>query len=160
MGKGRRIKSALRRFLWVAVSIVLWLSLLIAVCVAFYLTWNFSVSADELLPTLGAQTRSPQFYIYNFSDRTNRTGEREAITDDVWVGRQTSYVTYQEIPQAMIDAVVAIEDKRFFEHRGVDWYRTCAAVVNYLLGGEGHFGGSTLTQQLVKNLTGDRKSVV
>ena len=155
MGKGRRIKSALRRFLWVAVSIVLWLSLLIAVCVAFYLTWNFSVSADELLPTLGAQTRSPQFYIYNFSDRTNRTGEREAITDDVWVGKQTVYVPYQEIPQAMIDAVVAIEDKRFFEHRGVDWYRTCAAVVNYLLGGDGHFGGSTLTQQLVKNLTGE-----
>ena len=95
MGKGRRIKSALRRFLWVAVSIVLWLSLLIAVCVAFYLTWNFSASADELLPTLGAQPRSPQFYIYNFSDRTNRTGERETVTSEVWSEKQTVYVPYE-----------------------------------------------------------------
>jgi len=155
MGRGRRVKSVLRRFVWVSVSIILWLSLLIAVCVAFYLTWNFSVSADELLPTLGAQPRSPQFYIYNFGDRTNRAGEREIITSDVWVGKQTTYVPYEEIPQAMIDAVVAIEDKRFFEHRGVDWYRTFAAVANYFLHGDSRFGGSTLTQQLVKNLTGE-----
>ena len=155
MGKGRRVKSVLRRFVWVSISIVLWVSLLIAVCVAFYVTWNFSASADELLPTLGAQARSPQFYVYRFTDRTNRTGEREAVTNDVWSGKQSTYVSYNEIPQAMIDAVVAIEDKRFFKHRGVDWYRTFAAVANYLLGGEGHFGGSTLTQQLVKNLTGE-----
>ena len=155
MGKGRRVKSVMRRFVWVSVSIVLWFSLLIAVFVAFYVTWNFSASADELLPTLGAQTRSPQFYVYHFDDRTNRIGEREVVTDDVWVGKQTTYVDYADIPQAMIDAVVAIEDKRFFEHRGVDWYRTFAAVANYILGGKGHFGGSTLTQQLVKNLTGE-----
>ena len=155
MGKGRSVKSVLRRFIWVSVSIVLWVSLLIAVCVAFYVTWNFSASADEFLPTLGVQPRSPSFYIYQFSDRTNRTGERMEVTDDVWAGKQSSYVSYNEIPQAMIDAVVAIEDKRFFEHRGVDWYRTFAAAANYLFGGDGHFGGSTLTQQLIKNLTGE-----
>ena len=155
MGKGREIKSALRRFAWGSISIVLWVSLLIAVCIAFYLTWNFSVSADELLPTFGAQPCSPQFYVYHFTDRANRTGEREAVTNDVWYGKQSAYVSYEEIPQAMIDAVVAIEDKRFFEHRGVDWRRTLAAVANYVLGGDGHFGGSTLTQQLVKNLTGE-----
>ena len=155
MRKRRGRQSRLRRFLWCVLSIFFWIALLIAVCIAFYLTRNFSVSADELLPTLGAQTRSPQFYVYHFDDRTNRTGEREVITDDVWAGKQTSYVPYQEIPQAMIDAVIAIEDKRFFEHRGVDWYRTFAAVANYILGGNEHFGGSTLTQQLVKNLTGE-----
>lgn len=155
MRKGRRIHSVAQRFIWVTVSIVLWISLLIAVCIAFYLTWNFSASADELLPTLGAQPRSPQFYVYNFSDRENRTGEREIVTSDVWVGKQALYVPYEEIPQAMIDAVVAIEDKRFFEHRGVDWYRTFAAVANYFLRGDARFGGSTLTQQLVKNLTGE-----
>ena len=155
MKKGRRVKSALRRFVWVSVSIILWLSLIVAVFVAFYLTMHFSVSADELLPTLGAQPRSPQFYVYNFDDRTNRTGEREVVTNEVWSGKQSTYVPYEEIPQAMIDAVVAIEDKRFFDHRGVDWYRTLAAVANYILRGDGHFGGSTLTQQLVKNLTGE-----
>ena len=151
----RRIKFVMRRLLWVIVAVVLWVSLLIGICVAFFLTLTFSTSADELMPTLGAQARSPQFYIYNFSDRTNRTGERESVTSDVWAGRQTAYVPYEEIPQAMIDAVISIEDKRFFEHRGVDWKRTLAAVANYLLHGEKHFGGSTITQQLVKNLTGE-----
>ncbi len=155
MQKGREMKHLARRILWIIVATILWLSLLAGVCVAFYLTWNFSVSADELLPTLGAQPRSPQFYVYNFSDRTNRTGERETVTSEVWAGRQTAYIPYEEIPQTMIDAVVSIEDKRFFEHKGVDWYRTVAAVGNYLLHGDGHFGGSTITQQLVKNLTGE-----
>lgn len=155
MRKRRQRASRLQRFLWCVLSIFFWIVLLIAICIAFYLTKKFSVSAEELLPTLGAQTRSPQFYVYHFDDRTNRTGEREAITDDVWAGKQSTYVVYKDIPQAMIDAVVAIEDKRFFEHRGVDWYRTFAAVANYILGGDEHFGGSTLTQQLVKNLTGE-----
>lgn len=153
--KRRRIKLVLRRLIWAILAVVLWVSLMVGICVAFFLTLSFSTSADELLPTLGAQVRTPQFYIYNFTDRTNRTGERENVTTDVWAGRQIAYVPYEEIPQAMLDAVVAIEDKRFFEHSGVDWKRTLAAVTNYLLRGDGHFGGSTITQQLVKNLTGE-----
>ena len=153
--KTRRIKLVMRRFLWVIIAVVLWVSLMVGICVAFFLTLTFSASADELLPTLGSQPRSPQFYIYNFTDRTNRTGEREVITDEVWRGKQEIYVLYEEIPQAMIDAVVSIEDKRFFEHKGTDWRRTLAAFANYFLHGDGHFGGSTITQQLVKNLTGE-----
>ncbi len=66
------------------------------------------------------------------------------------------WVSYEEIPQDMKDAFVAVEDKRFFKHGGVDWRRTISAFANYFL----HFyssnqGGSTITQQLVKNLTGD-----
>ena len=72
------------------------------------------------------------------------------------------WVDYQDIPQYMKDAMVAIEDKRFWEHNGVDWWRTLGAASNLLSSG-GSFGGSTITQQLIKNLTGeseDRKSVV
>ncbi|MBO7273327.1 MAG: transglycosylase domain-containing protein, partial [Clostridia bacterium] len=143
MKKGRKIKRILRRILWIILATMLWIALLIGVCVAFYLVGNFSTSAEELLPTLGTHPRSPQFYLYQFDDRTNRTGERVEVTGDVWAGRQTEYVLYEEIPQAMIDAVVAIEDKRFFEHRGTDWRRTLAAVGNYILRGDSHFGGST-----------------
>lgn len=64
--------------------------------------------------------------------------------------------SYQGIPQNLVDAFVSIEDKRFYEHDGVDWKRTVSAFANLFL----HFyssnqGGSTVTQQLVKNLTGD-----
>lgn len=54
-------------------------------------------------------------------------------------------------------AFVAIEDERFYEHHGVDLKRTTAATVNYIFkGGSSSFGGSTITQQLVKNLTQDK----
>ena len=64
------------------------------------------------------------------------------------------WVDYQDIPQYMKDAMVAIEDKRFWEHNGVDWWRTLGAASNLLSSG-GSYGGSTITQQLIKNLTGE-----
>jgi len=63
-----------------------------------------------------------------------------------------------EIPQALINATVAIEDKRFYEHQGVDWITTVKACLNMFFGGDDQFGGSTITQQLIKNVT-DQKSV-
>lgn len=65
-----------------------------------------------------------------------------------------TWVDYEEIPQFMMDAAVAIEDKRFYEHQGVDWYRTAGAVRTMFFGqGESSYGASTITQQLIKNLT-------
>ena len=63
---------------------------------------------------------------------------------------------YEGIPQNLVNAFVAIEDKRFFEHDGVDWKRTVGAFVNMFVPiSKDGYGGSTITQQLVKNLTGD-----
>ncbi len=58
-----------------------------------------------------------------------------------------------EIPQYVKDAFVAIEDHRFWDHKGVDWYRTAGAVTNFFLPSDTTFGGSTITQQLIKNVT-------
>lgn len=66
--------------------------------------------------------------------------------------------TLEEIPQALINATVAIEDKRFYEHQGVDWITTVKACMNMFFGGDSQFGGSTVTQQLIKNVT-NQKSV-
>lgn len=63
------------------------------------------------------------------------------------------WVDYSDIPQAMIDAMTAIEDKRFWEHHGVDWYTTLGSVYRLATGQSG--GGSTITQQLIKNTTGE-----
>ena len=63
------------------------------------------------------------------------------------------WVDYDNIPQYMEYAVVSIEDKRFYSHKGVDWYRSVGAFFNMFLGMRNDFGGSTITQQLIKNLT-------
>lgn len=63
------------------------------------------------------------------------------------------WAKYEEIPADLIFACVSIEDKRFFDHNGVDWLTTTRACVNMFLGSKSTFGGSTITQQLIKNLT-------
>ena len=67
-------------------------------------------------------------------------------------------VSIEEIPQHILDAFVYTEDERFYTHDGVDYKNTIAAMANLFL----HFwdsqrGGSTITQQLIKNVTGDNK---
>ena len=66
------------------------------------------------------------------------------------------WVDNNDIPQSMKDAIVAIEDKRFYDHNGVDWTRTASAVLNLLTGND-TYGGSTITQQLIKNITDDNE---
>ena len=55
-----------------------------------------------------------------------------------------------EIPTELVNAIVSIEDHRFFSHRGVDTIRILGASLRNLRGGGGLQGGSTLTQQLIK----------
>lgn len=65
-------------------------------------------------------------------------------------------VPLDQIPDHMVDALIAIEDKRFMEHQGVDWKRTFGAFVNMFIPiYSSQQGGSTITQQLIKNMTGD-----
>lgn len=124
------------------------------VLVGYLVDAHFERTFPSELFSLELDGGAPQFYVYQFSDRVNRIGERKEITDKVGVQEQYTPVAYPEIPQQLCDAFVAIEDKRFWQHRGVDWKRTVAAGANYLLGKSDTFGASTITQQLVKNLTG------
>ncbi len=66
------------------------------------------------------------------------------------------WVDFQDIPIHMKNAIISIEDKRFYDHSGVDWIRTSGAVFN-LMKGTPNYGGSTLTQQLIKNITEDNQ---
>ena len=68
-------------------------------------------------------------------------------------------VSYRQIPSYLIDALVATEDARFFEHKGVD-SRSLARVLfkTILLNNRSSGGGSTITQQLAKNMYGRKKT--
>ena len=79
----------------------------------------------------------------------------ENVVVDLGIERR-EWVQFNDISPVMIDALLAIEDARFFDHYGVDWSRTIAAVIytarNLVTGVDSLQGGSTLTQQLI-NLT-------
>ena len=76
----------------------------------------------------------------------------------IYTTTDRQWASLEEIPQAMVDAAIAIEDKRFYEHQGVDWITTVKACLNMFFGGDDQFGGSTITQQFIKNHT-NQKSV-
>ena len=94
------------------------------------------------------QTYTSYLYVNGSGDNKNQPVQKLSLHS----GEQRIWVNYAKIPQAMKDAIVSIEDKRFWDHKGVDWGRTMHAVFN-LAGGADNFGGSTITQQLIKNLT-------
>ncbi len=112
---------------------------------AYYVKTNLSADLDVSLDEMTLNLASTIYY-------TDESGNRASLAsihgeeNRVWVG-------YKNIPQYMEKAAVAIEDKRFYDHNGVDWYRTVGAFGNMFLSMKNDFGGSTLTQQLIKNLT-------
>ena len=69
------------------------------------------------------------------------------------------WVDFDSIPKNLREATIAIEDKRFESHHGVDWHGTVRAVFRTLTKGNTQ-GGSTITQQLIKNLTGEKEVTV
>ncbi|MDU5418167.1 transglycosylase domain-containing protein [Peptoniphilus harei] len=73
----------------------------------------------------------------------------------------SEFVPYEDIPKDLVNAIVAIEDERFFEHNGVDYKRVVGAIVHDIKTRSFEQGASTITMQLAKNLyTSFSKSVV
>lgn len=95
-------------------------------------------------------------YTTVFYAKDSKTGNFSPV-DKVYTKNRV-WVDLDKIPMNMRNAVVAVEDQRFNSHSGVDWKRTFTAFANVYL----HFwkteqGGSTITQQLVKNITGENE---
>ena len=63
-----------------------------------------------------------------------------------------SYIGYSEIPYILVDALISIEDKDFFIHNGINEKRIFSSFISNLNPNNSTQGGSTLTQQLVKNI--------
>ena len=70
---------------------------------------------------------------------------------DIFAATSSSWASIEDIPEDMIHAAVAIEDHRFFEHQGVDWVTTIKACARMFFG-DSSVGGSSITQQLIKNV--------
>ena len=75
--------------------------------------------------------------------------------------RNRENANYNDIPKELVNAYIAIEDKRYFKHSGIDIKRTGGAIFSYVIHrGNSSFGGSTITQQLVKNITGNDSNTI
>jgi penicillin-binding protein 1A len=158
--KNRRYPYAIGRFFGnMLLSVLAFLGVLtlcLALLIGYYITQNINSELDEEVLAQQGYVGPSQIYYYEFADRAAGSGERHALEGGTLDGGKLCIpVRYDELPQHLIDAFVAVEDKRFWEHHGVDVLRTGEAAINYLTKKEARFGASTITQQLVKNLTGE-----
>jgi penicillin-binding protein 1A len=72
-------------------------------------------------------------------------------------GTKRKSISLSEMSEYLPKAYVAIEDERFYTHSGIDIGRTAYATITYVLhGGKSSFGGSTITQQVIKNITKEK----
>ena len=114
--------------MWKVIRRLILIVLIIAICITAYIVFSGYSMYKEAVSE---------------SSLENKINEIQA---------QEDYIKLQEIPKIYQDAVVAVEDHRFRDHDGIDYIATARAVVANLVDGELSQGGSTITQQLAKNL--------
>lgn len=135
---------------WKIISTILLIFLISCLVVGISLgIYLFGLASQPTGIDLQSEKVQLTTFIYTY-DKNGNPVEYQRIHDT----EDRVWVDFDDIPQQMKDAMVAIEDKRFYDHSGVDWVRTIGAILN-LGSGESSYGGSTLTQQLIKNISGD-----
>jgi len=178
----KRGMKVLRRVGITATVLLLALPLLaVGAFAVFYNTMDYT--SDESLFEMAKGSRTTRLY-YNAaakemgdataSDFVSRLGrlslfdnKKVSVLDgysaaemdncEIHGGADSIWCSLDGMPKNLQNAFIAIEDKRFYTHSGVDWQRTLRAVANYFFGFDGRFGGSTVTQQLIKNISSDNE---
>jgi len=107
------------------------------ILVLYYL--NSLPTLEELTPSPIAQTSK----VYSLDG---------SLITEFHSGENREIISFHEMSQYIKDAIVAVEDKRFYEHRGVDYKRIIGAFIADIKAGDLSQGGSTITQQYVKNV--------
>ena len=164
--KRRRKKTGKQRLLKIILTVFLVGVITTSIVSASFLLYAFTMvdgKMEEDLDDLKLNFTTT-IYTKNTSGEWEEYQRLHGMYNRIWVSydrkaAQSKDESYAGIPEDLINAFVAIEDKRFRQHDGIDWKRTLSAFVN-LLHGSKSYGGSTITQQLVKNLTNDNSKRV
>ncbi|MCI9609602.1 MAG: transglycosylase [Oscillibacter sp.] len=140
--------------------ITLWTVLLVGVCTALIGLHFFKEYIDTVVtPNVAVRaedyTMNLSSFIYYQDKETGAWKEFQNVHGE----QNRILVEFKDMSPYLWQAAVAVEDKRFFQHEGVDWRRTLGAV-RELAVGDGSYGGSTITQQVLKNMTKDNMPYV
>lgn len=146
----------LRNFLYAVLNTFLTLLLVLGItgvivgCGFMLYLYNFVDSTVEEFDMISTQQDQTTMIYYVDAEGNYVEMEDQRLHSD----ENRVWVAYDEIPEYLKEAFVAIEDKRYFDHNGVDWIRTIRATALFAVG-KSDSGGSTITQQLIKNTTGE-----
>ena len=141
----KKKNKTLRLFKTLLVLLILGIIALSATVV--WATWGMDFDFTDSFNKMGMDLTSIVYY-------EDENGD-EVYFERLIADQNRIWVDSINVPQDMKDAFVSIEDQRFYTHGGVDIKRTTGAVINVLTNGDSSYGGSTITQQLIKNVTMD-----
>lgn len=154
--KNRKRGKATKIILAVLLTVIL---VAIAVCVSgfLYIRNTVDFDSDKKMFELAKGSKTTRFYFDTKNDDDGKVYmAREMESERVHSGENSIWVSLDNIPDNMKNAFIAIEDRRFYSHGGVDFLRTGKAAFNYIFHFDSRFGGSTITQQLIKNISNDK----
>lgn len=145
-----------KRAVYIAAALIL---IFFAMISAFtlYLTRNLNFDADEALFRDADEWGSTVLYASESRGSGELDNSYVPKKIDISGSLKKVYYPTSEISDFLKAGFVAVEDRRFFSHSGVDVKRTFKALINYLFRSEKLFGASTITQQVVKNISGDNE---
>ena len=143
----RNILGAIGKFLLTTILVLTITGCIVGTALTIYILDYVDSEPEIRLTSVGITNSS-------IVNAVNEEGEMETIAS-LSRGENKEWISISEIPDNVKNAFVYFEDQDFYEHEGVDFGRTIAAVLNEVLGIGERFGGSTITQQLIKNLNGD-----
>ena len=151
-GCARRVFGTIGKVLG-TMLLVFFLTALVFTCLfALYVKNDLSQQVDFSIEGFSLDQTSVIYY------EDPKTGQ-DVVLQKLYGGANRTWVKYEDMPKNLIHACIAIEDKRFIDHQGVDWLTTMRACVGMFFG-NGTAGGSTITQQLIKNITGNKEITV
>ena len=133
--------------------------LICVVCMFVFVGILGNYLSGDVLPNAGYDPENTSLDQTSFVYYVDSRGNIQEL-QEIHTTANRKWASMDEIPRALVDATVAIEDKRFYEHQGVDWITTVKACANIFFGSGDTFGGSTITQQLLKNLTQENSVTV
>ena len=143
--KNKKSHSTLKKVILVFVLLIILLLLIASgVFVGVFFSDKFAITKEDLL--------------IDYSNTIVYDSEGNVIAE--LSGKENrQIISIDDMSKYLPDAFVSIEDERFYQHHGIDIKRTAAATYTYIThSGTSSFGGSTITQQLVKNITNEKES--
>lgn len=147
----KKLFQTVFRFFLIVFSIILVVAILaVIVGSAYFVKLYTSEDVDDIVALAGNNGEASKLYAYD-----EKGDLVEYAVGELSTGRTNDYATLDEIPKELQNAFVAIEDKRFYSHIGFDVITTVKATWKYITSDGDSPGGSTITQQLIKNLTGE-----
>ena len=144
----------MKKFLIVVAVITLVATMLASSLIGIGLIYakkNIDFTFDEELFKQAKEEQTVYYYAY----------DKNGVLNEIYKGAKNTvreWTDFKDIGENLKLGFIAAEDRKFYDHNGVNYKRTLAAIINHIFKVTESFGASTITQQVIKNISGDNEN--